>query len=155
MLGFVLNVFSDMLIHQSWRQGGARSHAITFLNFLAILSLLSFSRLFLVLCQIIFRTFTFWYQSGPGGTRWSLFSQLWQCCEESTRGEKIPPADIFANDKMKQPSKNNTGKENRTITITIILFIPRKKAWSTLMFSWELVSTIGINPLNSFRFTCI
>ena len=40
---------------------------------------------------------------------------------------------------------------NMIITITTIL--PRKKAWSTLMFSCELVSTIGINPLNSFRFT--
>ena len=40
---------------------------------------------------------------------------------------------------------------NMIITITTIL--PRKKAWSTLMFSCELVSTIGIKPLNSFRFT--
>ena len=40
---------------------------------------------------------------------------------------------------------------NMIITISTIL--PRKKAWSTLMFSCELVSTIGIKPLNSLRFT--
>ena len=37
--------------------------------------------------------------------------------------------------------------------ITMSTILPRKKAWSTLMFSCELVSTIGINPLNSLRFT--
>ena len=52
--------------------------------------------------------FHFWVQTGPGArsrSRSSLFSRLWQCCEENTGGEKIPRTDIFANDKMNQPSK--------------------------------------------------
>ena len=43
----------------------------------------------------------------------SLFSQLWQCCEENTPSEKIPPAAIFANDKMKQSQENTLEKKKK------------------------------------------
>ena len=49
--------------------------------------------------------------------------------------------------------KNKNWNLHRWRDVSCLKYSRRKKAWSTLMFSWELVSTIGMRPLNSFLLT--